>query len=292
MQRNGDRPNLVRPANTGCSMGRVPNGAKGIEGLPLPNPGSLNPAKPVINPAPTEVILVEMTGQWRYHQEATAPPPLAQAGLRRCRLAKRPGAPGQGIQLDAGSDEYAARAWPQRAFYFRTRFEWNGNAPPTRLQLWAVVDDGAILYLNGREAFGSVCPRTLSHHEMLAGRNIIEPRSRARSRSTPLYSSQVKTRSPPRCTRAAQTAATSCSALRLERKPRRPGGASGLVINELLADNRSFVGPRRRLPRLVGTPQPAHRPHQPVRMGLSDSSDSPHRYAFPDGSVIASGATL
>ena len=39
-----------------------------------------------------------------------------------------------------------------RTFYFRTRFEWNGEAPPTRLQLWAVVDDGAILYLNGKEA--------------------------------------------------------------------------------------------------------------------------------------------
>ena len=49
-----------------------------------------------------------------------------------------------------------------------------GEAPPTRLQLWAVVDDGAILYLNGKEALRLGMPPDIApHHEMLASRNII-----------------------------------------------------------------------------------------------------------------------
>ena len=35
-------------------MGRVPDGDAAIEQLPLPSPGSLNPAKPTINPTLVE----------------------------------------------------------------------------------------------------------------------------------------------------------------------------------------------------------------------------------------------
>ena len=62
------------PQTPGVSMGRVPDGAAAIEPLPLPSPGSLNPVKPVINPAPVEVTLVEMAARWRYRQDAAAPP--------------------------------------------------------------------------------------------------------------------------------------------------------------------------------------------------------------------------
>ena len=55
-------------------MGRVPDGASNIESLQLPSPGSLNPTKPVINPLPAELTLVEMGSQWSYHQDAAAPP--------------------------------------------------------------------------------------------------------------------------------------------------------------------------------------------------------------------------
>ena len=278
------------PQTPGVSMGRVPNGANGIEALPLPNPGSLNPAKPVINPAPTEVILVEMTGQWRYHQEATAPPPTwPKPGFDDAAWPS-----GQALLAKESSSMPAPMNTPlalgPRTFYFRTRFEWNGNAPPTRLQLWAVVDDGAILYLNGREALRlGMPPDVVPHHEMLAGRNIIDATLEGPFTIDPALLQPGKNTLAAEVHQVSANSSDIVFGLRLDAKTAPTGGASGLVINELLADNRSFVGPGDGYPDWLELHNPHTDPINLSGMGLSDSSDSPHRYAFPDGSVIASG---
>ena len=278
------------PQMPGSSMGRMPDGADAIEALLLPSPGSLNPKKSVINPVPTELTLIEMASQWSYHQAADAP---------------------TAAWLEPGFDD---AAWPSgkallakesstmpvplntplalgpRSFYFRTRFEWNGEAPPTRLQLWAVVDDGAILYLNGKEALRlGIPPDIAPHHEMLASRNIINATLEGP------FTIDTALLKPGENLLAAEVHQVSGNSsdivfgLRLEAKTASAGGAPGLVISELLADNRSFMSARGGYHDWVELYNPHPVPINLSGMGLSDSPDSPHRFVFPEGSVIASG---
>ncbi len=177
-----------------------------------------------------------------------------------------------------------------RTFYFRTRFEWNGEPPPTRLQLWAVVDDGAILYLNGKEALRLGMPPDIApHHEMLAGRNIIDATLEGP------FTIDTALLKPGENLLAAEVHQVSGNSsdivfgLRLEAKTASAGGAPGLVISELLADNRSFTSARGGYPDWVELYNPHPDPINLSGMGLSDSPDSPHRFVFPEGSVIASG---
>lgn len=109
---------------------------------------------PPIDPVPgvySNATLVSMEGNWRYHD--------------------------QGVDLGAGwrAFDYDASAWPEgkgllyfnvgslpaktntlltpgrQTYYFRTRFTFNGPTAGAQLVLSAVVDDGAVFYLNGVE---------------------------------------------------------------------------------------------------------------------------------------------
>ncbi len=278
------------PQMPGASMGRVPDGAAAIEALLLPSPGSLNPKKSVINPVPTELTLIEMASQWSYHQDAAAPPAAwLEPGFDDAAWPS-----GKALLAKESSPMPAPLNTPlalgPRTFYFRTRFEWNGEAPPTRLQLWAVVDDGAILYLNGKEALRLGMPPDIApHHEMLAGRNIINATLEGP------FTIDTALLKPGENLLAAEVHQVSGNSsdivfgLRLEAKTASAGGAPGLVISELLADNRSFTSARGGYPDWVELYNPHPDPINLSGMGLSDSPDSPHRFVFPEGSVIASG---
>jgi len=278
------------PQMPGASMGRVPDGASNIESLQLPSPGSRNPTKPVINPLPAELTLIEMASQWSYHQDATAPPPnWPEPGFDDAAWPS-----GKALLANESSPMPAPLNTPlalgPRTFYFRTRFEWNGEAPPTRLQLWAIVDDGAILYLNGKEILRiGMLPDIAPYHEMLAGRNIINATLEGP------FTIDLALLKPGENLLAAEVHQVSGNSsdiafgLRLEAKTVSSGGSLGLVINELLADNRSFASSGGNYPDWLELYNPHPDPINLSGIGLSDSSDSPHRYAFPDGSVIASG---
>ncbi len=278
------------PQSPGVSMGRVPSGADSIEALLLPSPGSLNPAKPIINTTPIELTLVEMASQWRYHQDATAPPPDWLApGFDDTAWPN-----GQALLGKESSPMPAplntTLTLGPRTFYFRTRFEWNGEAPPTRLQLWAVVDDGAILYINGREALRlGMPPDVAPHHEMLAARNIIDATLKGPFMIDPALLQEGENMLAAEVHQVSGNSSDIVFGLRFAAKTAPTGGAPGLVINELLADNRSFAGGGGGYPDWVELHNPHANPVNLSGMGLSDTPDSPHRFVFPDGSVISAG---
>ncbi|MDP7049102.1 MAG: lamin tail domain-containing protein [Verrucomicrobiota bacterium] len=278
------------PQTPGVSMGRVPDGAAAIEPLPLPSPGSLNPVKPVINPTPIEVTLVEMAALWRYHQDADSPPAdWAKPGFDdaiwtsgRALLAK------ESSPMPAPVNTPLALG--PRTFYFRTRFNWSGGTPPTRLQLWAVVDDGAILHLNGKEMLRmGMPPDAAPHHEMLAGRNIINATLEGPFHLDPALLQPGENTLAAEVHQVSGNSSDIVFGLRLEAETASADGTPGLVINEFLADNRSLSATGGGYPDWVELYNPLVVPVNLSGMGLSDSPDSPHRFVFPDGSVIAGG---
>ena len=278
------------PQTPGVSMGRVPDGTAAIEPLPLPSPGSLNPAKPVINPLPTEVTLVEMAARWRYRQDAAAPPAdWAKPGFDDAAWSS-----GQALLARESSPMPAPVNTPlalgPRTFYFRTRFNWSSDTPPTRLQLSAVIDDGAIFHLNGKEALRlGMPPGVAPHHEMLAGRNIIDATLEGPFDLDPALLQPGENTLAAEVHQVSGNSSDVVFGLRLEATAESSGAAPGLVINELLADNRSFAAPGGGYPDWVELHNPHTDPVNLSGMGLSDSPDSPHRYVFPDGSGIAGG---
>ena len=75
----------------------------------------------------------------------------------------------------------------------------------------------------------------------------------------------------------------------IEVKTATTGVGLGLVINELLADNRSFVGAADDYHDWVELHNPQADPVELSGMGLSTSLDSPHRFIFSTGSIIPAG---
>ena len=279
------------PQTPGISMGRVPDGDAAIEQLPLPSPGSLNPAKPIINPTPVDLTLVDMAAQWRYHQDTDAPAAdWAKQGFDdatwpsgRALLGKE--------SSPMPAQVNTALALGPRTFYFRTSFNWSSGTPPIRLKIWTVIDDGAIFYLNGKEMLRlGMRPDTAPHHEMLAGRNIINATLEGPfDLDTALLQSGENTLA----VEVHQVSGNSSDimfGLRLEAEIASAGGAPELLINELLADNRSFGVTGGGYPDWVELYNPLAVPINLSGMGLSDSPDSPHRFVFPVGSVIAAGS--
>ena len=116
--RSDDRPGLVRPANTGRVDGTRARRRRRHRGVAAPQPRLAQPRQaghqPGANrgdPRRDDRPMALPSGR---HRAASQ---LARAGLRRCRLAKRPGAPGQGVQPDAGRTEHAASAWPKDVLF-------------------------------------------------------------------------------------------------------------------------------------------------------------------------------
>ena len=169
------------PQQTDVAQGRVPDGGNVIQNLTLPTPGAPNSGAPppcMINLV--SVPLVAYTNLWRYQQAAnldgedwTNPAwndshwPLgpgllafesnpAITNLIRTPLndPRRPPA-GSGLR-------------PGHAYYFRTTFVMPHSPAEFTFHASVYLDDGAVLYLNGREALRIRMPEGEVHHATLA----------------------------------------------------------------------------------------------------------------------------
>ena len=142
------------------SEGRSPNGSETLAFLAQPTAGGPNPDVMAVRCAvdTLEVPLLPLNAAWRYNQsanldkEAWKSPgyedgawPIGQGffGVEDCGCIP---APGLGTALAIGRSTY----------YFRTHFVVETNLAAFNLTLKAIIDDGAVLYLNGTRfaAFG------------------------------------------------------------------------------------------------------------------------------------------
>lgn len=119
------------------------------------------------NRANAPVSLKPMTAQWRYLQrfpgdgwagpsfaDGTWPEGKALLYVETAALPEEKNTP-----LTLG----------QRAYYFRSRFQFDGNPEGATLDFATIIDDGAVFYLNGEELFrrgmpeGPIAPDTLAN---------------------------------------------------------------------------------------------------------------------------------
>ena len=159
---------IYGPQTAGVSQGRSPDASDTIKFFDSPTPGASNPVT-----APVDKTLIAIDSIWSYEQSGAA--------------------------LDASwcQPAYADSAWPtgpgvlyvenatlpgpkntllkigQTAYYFRTHFSL--DAAPAKITLLAVtllIDDGAIVYLNGQEVYRLGMPAGAVKSDIRASRTV------------------------------------------------------------------------------------------------------------------------
>jgi Lamin Tail Domain/CotH kinase protein/Bacterial TSP3 repeat len=157
------------PQRTGIAQGRCPDGADAFTFLDSPTPGGPNLC-PVTPPPPETVLILIYSSGWKYDQTDnldgvpwTAPGyndsawPTGAGVLAKLRN-------GGSIPEPVRTVLTLGRA----TYYFRTQFIAPKNTNVTSLQVTHLIDDGAVLYLNGQEIYrynissGSVGYNTLA----------------------------------------------------------------------------------------------------------------------------------
>ncbi len=148
---------LYGPQTANVSEGRCPDGSHRVQPLATVSRGAANPGPDFAIELETWPLLA-LDSRWRFHEAGADP----GAGWRAFPYDD------SGASWRSGNGLFYAGLWnlpgplntplwlarpPQRTYYFRAPFSYNGTASGASLELWHVIDDGAIVYLNGLELY-------------------------------------------------------------------------------------------------------------------------------------------
>ncbi|MHB1035366.1 MAG: lamin tail domain-containing protein [Pirellulales bacterium] len=141
------------PQSTDVSQGRTPNGDVKYAFYPLPHPGVDNPGiTTVTNETVTPIF--PFTQVWRYNQTTS----MDGTAWYVPAFVDTAWPSGGGLLYKEANPLPGPKTTPlntgRMTHYFRTHFTYDGTvAANTALRISTVVDDGAIIYLNGREIY-------------------------------------------------------------------------------------------------------------------------------------------
>ncbi len=150
---------IYGPQSTDVSQGRTPNGGAAIAFFTQPTPGGPNPGTTTAS-STTTVNLLPLNASWKYMASSTSYHGTYQAvGFDDSAWP----AGGQLLHYETGTVTSPSGftkttqlprngSYPFATCYFRTHFTWNGATTGVTLRATTMIDDAAIIYLNGQEA--------------------------------------------------------------------------------------------------------------------------------------------
>ncbi|MDB6071824.1 MAG: hypothetical protein JWL81_2995 [Verrucomicrobiales bacterium] len=147
------------------TYGRMPDGASSIQPLSLATLGFSNGLAPTVTSTITN--LIPLRGSWHYDETSTALAANWMAPAYAEPASWKTGALPFGFEPDLtavdagyfGTNLGAAYSAAHRAYYFRKAFNVADIAAGDEYQVSVVLDDGAVLYLNGAEIHNTDYPR-------------------------------------------------------------------------------------------------------------------------------------
>jgi hypothetical protein len=162
---------LFGPQTADISQGRSPDSSDTFEWFEDPTPGQSNPYEGTIIVASETLVPYEQA--WSYNQEN--PPRDSRCMTPKYTANAWPG--GQALLYVESSGLPRAKNTPltlgARTYYFRTQFTLDQDPSEiTAIALSTILDDGAILYLNGQEILRLGMPSSNVDHETLANRSV------------------------------------------------------------------------------------------------------------------------
>ncbi|MEW6160253.1 MAG: putative Ig domain-containing protein, partial [Verrucomicrobiota bacterium] len=112
--------------------------------------GNWTTGSPFTTSAPQSLVV--MTNSWKFFEQGDPGAVWNELGFDDGAWA-----PGQALLYVENANLPAAKNTPlalgQMAYYFRTKFNFNGNPEGTTFKLTTIIDDGAVFYLNGKELY-------------------------------------------------------------------------------------------------------------------------------------------
>ncbi len=281
------------PQRTDISQGRSPDGGSRIVDLPLPTPAAPNPgARAGDCLTETQILpLLPASADWRYEEHAdldgvawTAADfddsawPLGPALLAVESCGCLP-TPGLRTPLTLGRNTY----------YFRSAFVVATNLDGFQLRMTAVVDDGAVVYLNGTElvrvgmtggtvAYATRASRTVDNAAaetfdlpvdvLVPGTNTlaVEVHQSSSSSSDIVWGAALE----------AIRTVTNCPS----------ADAIPIVLNEVLARNLSLTNIEGRALNWIELYNPSTNAVSLAGLSLTDDPAQPTRWLFPSDAII------
>lgn len=285
------------PQRTDVSEGRTPDGSTTFSVFDQATPGAGNPGTRGGDCVLSSVTvpLVPMGSTWKFNQTTDLDGiPWQSKGYDDSSWESGPALlavedcgclPVPGIQtpLTLGRNTY----------YFRTHFVVESNLSDFALNVATVVDDGAIVYLNGSPFLTNGMPAGSPTYATAASRNVGNGASEFFTLSASLLVPgtnvlaaevhQVNKSSSDIVWGMSLTAVktfTNCS----------PSGAVSIVLNEILTSNQSITNLDRITADYIELLNTGTNSVDVSNFSLTDDSGFPRKWVFPVGSIVQGGA--
>ncbi len=284
------------PQRTDVSQGRSPDGTTTVLSFGQPTPGGPNPGAGSGNCtlAVESIPLLPLGATWRYQQTAN----LDGTAWKTVGYsdAAWPSGPGLLSVEDCGCLPAPGIKTPltlgRTTYYFRTHFNVDTNLNGFTLNLTTVLDDGAIVYLNGVEVARIGMAAGAATYSTLASRNV----GNATTEFTTIPSAGLVQGANTLAVEVHQTGTTSSditwgAALEATRTYTNCNAVatSPVVLNEVLARNLTRTN-------AVGVVSDWIEFHNPTTnavplagLSVTDDPSVPRKWVFPAGSSLAAG---
>jgi hypothetical protein len=309
------------PQTTDISQGRTPNGASSIGFFQQPTPGAPNPG--VLGGGQVNTVNLMLANHgWRYRAHSSAAPPNDSQGRpfthplyndTEAALGWLP-ASGNAAQLFyietnalANGQGFAkttvlpghTTTRPYQTYYFRTKFNYTGPLTGVTLRARIMLDDGAILYLNGNElpriGVGSGANAYLLQANRTVGDASVEtvdlPPNQLVNGENVLAVS-VHQFSPDGPQSPTVGSSDVVWGMILDALVAAPTGGGAVVLNEVLPINVSYQNPDGSFAGWIELHNTTAAATDLSDFSLTDAIGSPRKFVFPPGTSIPANGYL
>lgn len=273
------------------TQGRSPNGSANIRFLAAPTPGTGNPggSSGETNIVVTTLDLVTFTNAWRYYQ-AGAPP----AGWMNPSFNDASWAVGNAL-LYVGNDTFTlpkntSLTLGKSAYYFRTRFTTATTNPAALLRIQTLIDDGALVWLNGQPVYRQNLNQANPAYTDYAASTVSKATFNGPTDLSPEWLLPGENVLAVEVHQANASSSDVAMALRLFQQVTSTnisGGLQPLVLNEIMARNEGWPEPNDALVDWVELYNPNPTALDASGLALTDDPAQPDRFVFPAGTLVA-----
>lgn len=289
------------PQATDVSQGRSPNRSGTIASFAQPTPAGPNPGTTSATSNST-VNIIPLTGTWKYKPGSANLSgtfyPIAfddstwasggQILYYETNTLVSPSGFAKTTQVPING------TIPYTTYYFRTHFTWNGATNGVALRALTLIDDGALIYLNGQEAARMRLPAgTVTSGTFSSG--AVGPNVEAAEETIYLPANLLVHGDNVLAVEVHQTNATSTDmvwGMKLDAEVTSTIPAAQVVINELFVRNQTIANPDTTHTPWVELYNPSATSADISDMSLSTSVSSPRAWIAPAGTMLPAGGSL
>lgn len=290
------------PQSTDVSQGRTPNGAETIALFTQPTPGGPNPGAVAASGTITTNLL-PVNASWKYMASATSYHGTYQT-VGYDDSAWPSG--GQLLHYETGTVTSASgftkvTQVPRSAtntilptYYFRTHFNYTGPLTGVTLRATTMIDDCAVIYLNGQVA-AEVRMTAAGATYSTTGGGAPGANTEAMEETIYLPSNLLVSGDNVLAVEVHQNGTGSSDivwGMKLDADITTTIPAADVVINEVLVDNQTLANPDSSFSAWVELYNPDSMEADISDMSLSTSAVSPRAWVFPGGTIIPAGGRL